>query len=158
MRRVDRNEKESAKDSDKRRAEKHVSTAPPQMNRRSSTPATKSRESHGIPLRRQSQSTSTPTSGGAREALAALYKEPSQDVNSHDMAEFFLAPYKDDVKKNAMDVLNPMSAATHAAKMLHARHAHAVVARVDLVKRLSEKKRSEVLRFVDCMQRWLQRP
>lgn len=157
MSRVHRNEKESAKDSDKRGSEKHVSRAP-KMYRRSSTPAIKSRESHGIPLRRQDQSNSTPTSGGAREALAALYKEPSHNVNSHDMAEFFLAPYKDDAKKNALNVLNPMSAAAHAAKMLHARHAHAVVARVDLVKRLTEKKRSEVLRFVDCVQRWLQRP
>ena len=109
----------------------------------------------GTPLYGKSQSVAKNarilTSVESREALAALYKEPSEEINSHEMAEFFLAPYKEKMKAHLALAFNtPLSAARHAAAKLHQQHAHHVLARVDVVQRLLEKSRSEVLRFVFC--------
>ena len=75
-----------------------------------------------------------------------MFKAPSQDTNSHEMAEFFLEPYKEQMKSELLQqALNPMHAAQHAAAKLHQHHAHHVLARIDFIRRiLTQKKRSEV--------------
>lgn len=136
--------KRAAEKAGRARAEQPV---PPARRRKTTGSRTDENMARTRSLPKKTQSIAAPGSrvDDSREARAAMFNAPSHDINSHEMAEFFLEPYKERMKTDLLHALNPLSAAQHAASKLHRHHAHHVVVRVDFVRRiLTQKKRTEV--------------
>ena len=73
--------------------------------------------------------------------LSGLYQQPSEKINSHDMAEFFLAPYKAQV-----DAMNEVTKRTpHPEQQLPSANPGIDAVRISLIQKLlTDKKQWEV--------------